>query len=260
MERPNNLAQRLFTPVETFFEEGFRHVADGSVVISSALKNRALAMGVAAEHLIQIPFGADVEGLMPRDRSGARQRLGLNPSYRFLGYVGNINSKEQDLMLKAFSIINRVDDRISLVLIGRSGIKESDIPPDLRNHLIFTGEVSYDELQDYIAACDVMLLPLKDTITNRGRWPSKLNDYLAAGRPVVSCGVGDLQELFSGSAIGALCRDDAESLAETTLKLLALPDLDEMEKNARSIAEKKLSWGMLTEQLESFYLKIMKKN
>lgn len=256
-ERSDNLAQRLFAPVETFFEEGFRQFADGSVVISSALKNRALALGVAAEHLIQIPFGADVEGLEPRDNIGARQRLRLNPSARFLGYVGNINTKERDLMLDAFSIINRLDDRSRLVLIGRSGIKESDVHPDLRDRVRFTGEVSYDELQDYIAACEVMLLPLKDTITNRGRWPSKLNDYLAAGRPVVACAVGDLQELFSGASIGALCRDEVESFAEATLRLLARPDLDDLGKNARSVAEKKLSWGMLTDQLESFYLEIM---
>lgn len=257
VERSNSLAEHLFAPVETFFEERFRHLADGSVVISSALKNRALAMGVGAEHLVQIPFGADVEKMQPRDKNVARQRLGLAPDQPLLGYVGSIMLTDRALMLEAFNLINQTDDQIRLVLIGKCQVIQSDFNPEVRDRVIVTGSISYEDLQDYVAACDVMWLPLRDTIANRGRWPSKIGDYLAAGRPVAACAVGDLKNLFSGDLIGVLSRDDPRDLAETTLSLLARPDLDELGYNARRVAEKELSWDILTDKLEALYLDIL---
>lgn len=257
VERSNSLAERLFAPIETFFEEGFRQYADGSVVLSSALKNRALALGVGAEPLVQIPHGADVENLRPRNKAKARERLGLTADELLLGYVGNILPKDLSLMLEAFKMINRREKRTRLLLIGRVFITEKIIDHDIKNHVRFTGVVSYDELQDYIAVCDVMLLPLKDTVANRGRWPSKVCDYLAAGRPVAATAVGDLQDLFSRKSIGVLSKDEPEDFARATLELLGHPDLEEMGRNARQVAEQELSWEKLTDQLESFYTRVI---
>lgn len=258
MERSNSLAEHFFAPVETFFEERFRHLADGSVVISSALKNRALALGVGAEHLVQIPFGADVERMQPRDKNVARQRLGLPPDQKpILGYVGNILLSDRALMLEAFKLINRKDAQVRLLLIGNCPVTRSDFVPEVQDRVIVTGSISYEMLQDYVAACDVMWLPLKDTIANRGRWPSKIGDYLAAGRPVAACAVGDLKDLFSRELIGVLSRDDPRDLAEATLSLLARPDLGKLGQNARRVAERELAWEILTDRLESFYFRIL---
>lgn len=256
-ERSNSLAERLFAPVETYFEEAFRHLADGSVVITSALKNRALALGVRAEHLVQIPFGADVENLQPLDKITARQRLGLPPDQPLLGYVGNILLSDRALMLEAFKIINRKDDQVRLLLIGNCTMTLSDFGPEVQDRVIVTGSISYKDLQDYVAACDIMWLPLKDTIANRGRWPSKICDYLAAGRPVATTAVGDLKNLFSQEEIGILSGDSPVALAESTLQLLARPDLEELGRNARRVAERELAWDILTDKLEDFYLDVL---
>ena len=258
MERSNNLAQRLFTPVETFFEEGFRQFADGSVVISSALKNRALSLGVGAEHLVQIPFGADVDRLLPRDKLAARRRLDLGIGEKILGYVGTISAKDLDLLMNAYQHLYESDNRIRMIFIGRSGVKKADLNPKIIDGVILTGEITYGALQDYIAACDVMWLPLKDTIANRGRWPSKISDYLAAGRPVAATAVGDLKALFSKAEIGVLSKDEPGDFARATQQLLARPDLEELGRNARRIAETELSWEILTDRLESLYLDILR--
>lgn len=258
-ERSNSLAERLFAPVETFFEEGFRRFADGSVVLTSALKERALSLGVAPRNLVQIPHGADVEAFQPRERAAARQRLGLPPDQPLLGYVGSIMFTDRALMLEAFNLINQADDQIRLVLIGKCQVIQSDFNPEVRDRVIVTGSISYEDLQDYVAACNVMWLPLKDSIANRGRWPSKIGDYLAAGRPVAACAVGDLKNLFSGDLIGVLSRDDPRDFAEATLSLLARPDLEELGHNARRVAEKKLSWDILTDKLETLYLDVLQR-
>jgi len=127
----------------------------------------------------------------------------------------------------------------------------------VQDRVLSMGELSYEDLQDYVAACDVMWLPIRNTIANRGRWPSKIGDYLAAGRPVSACAVGDLINLFSRDSIGVLSRDDPRDFAEATLSLLARPDLDELGHNARRVAERDLAWDILTDKLEKFYLSVM---
>jgi glycosyltransferase involved in cell wall biosynthesis len=256
--RSNSLAERLFAPVETFFEEGFRGYADGSVVLTSALKNRALALGVGAEHLVQIPHGADVERMLPRDKMAARRRLGLGEGKKFLGYVGIISAKDLDLLMQAFEQIYASDNRVRLIFIGRSGVNQAALKPRIIDGVRLTGEITYDALQDYIAACDVMCLPLKNTIANRGRWPSKISDYLAAGRPVAATAVGDLAALFSKAEIGILSQDEPGEFARATQQLLAGPDLEELGRNARRVAETELSWDILTDRLESLYRDILR--
>jgi glycosyltransferase involved in cell wall biosynthesis len=255
-ERSQCLAERGFAPIETFFEEGFRRWADGAVVITSALKERALSLGVRPERLVHLPFGADVEGIHPRRKTAARARLGLSGRGPLLGYVGNILPKDGELLLESFRLINREEKGAKLLMIGRGRLNASHVGPDLNGKVMFTGAVSYDQLQDYMAACDLMVLPLKDTIANRGRWPSKVCDYLAAGRPVAATAVGDLKNLFSGKPIGGLSQDTPESFAANTLELLRHPRLTEMGRNARLVAEQELSWGLLTDRLESFYIRV----
>ena len=103
-----------------------------------------------------------------------------------------------------------------------------------------------------------MLLPLKDTISNRGRWPSKVNDYLAAGRPIVASAVGDIQELFSQHRIGIAIKDTPEAFSDVINELLSDAfRLDEFGKNARHVAETKFAWPILAQQLETHYFKIL---
>ena len=228
------------------------------MVISSALKNRALSLGVGAEHLVQIPFGADVDRLLPRDKMAARRRLDLGKGKKFLGYVGTISANDLDLLMHAYEQLYESDNRIRLILIGRSGVNKADLNPKIIDGVMLTGEITYEALQDYIAACDVMWLPLRNTIANRGRWPSKISDYLAAGRPVAATAVGDLAALFSKAEIGILSKDEPEDFARATQQLLARPDLEELGRNARRVAETELSWDILTDRLESLYHDILR--
>jgi glycosyltransferase involved in cell wall biosynthesis len=141
-------------------------------------------------------------------------------------------------------------------MIGRTDFKAEELAADIRPAVVFTGVIDYEMLQDAIAACDAMLLPLCDNLANRGRWPSKICDYLAAGRPVVACAVGDLVELFSNERIGILTKDEPDAFAKAILTLLD-DDLEAIGQNARTTAERELDWAILTAKLESFYLKML---
>ena len=259
VERPGGLGDRLFGPIETLWEESFRRCADGTVVISSSLRERAISLGVAPNSIVRIPYGADVEGIQPGARGAARSALGIDPGVPVLGYVGLMFERDASLLLHSFALIRAQDPRVKLFLIGNTNIRVS-APLLEEGAVVLTGRVSYERLQQYIAACDAMLLPFKDSVANRGRWPSKVCDYLAAGKPVVATRVGDVEALMQKGCCGVLAADAPADFASATLAALGSRDgLARMGQNARKIAETDLDWRILTDQLEQFYLQVLGK-
>jgi glycosyltransferase involved in cell wall biosynthesis len=117
-----------------------------------------------------------------------------------------------------------------------------------------TGRLPYTEVNRPLCACDALVLPLRDNRANRGRWPSKLNDYLCVSRPVVATAVGEVERLLRPCRAGILVQDDAESLAEGLEA--ALSDSDraaQVAENARWIAETVLPWERVVRDLLAFY-------
>lgn len=256
-ERRNQLLWRMLAPIETFFEEAFRRYADGTTVISQPLYQRALSLNVNESTMIRIPQGSDVDRIRPLDQSQARQALGLPLDAPLLGHLGVLQPKDAALLLNAFKIIRKCHGHCKLIMIGnhRVNIEQYEIG---RNSVIETGYVDYENLVRYLAGCDVLMLPLRNTISNQARWPSRINDYLAVGRPIITCPVGDVSELFREHNIGLLAPDNPQDFAGATLSLLEDQALrEEMGFNARRIAEEQLSWEILTVQLEKFYRKIL---
>lgn len=255
-ERRGNALDRVFAPVETYFEEAFRTYADGTVVLSAALEQRAVALGVRRDRVVRIPHGADVEGIKPLDKEGARRAVGLPADTPIIGYVGLLFERDADLLTKTFSVISSRNPRVVLCIIGNSNMR---VPDEwlASGRVIVTGPITYERLKNYIAACDVMLLPLKDSLANRGRFPSKVSDYLASGRPVVATRVGDVSSLIEAGGCGAIAGDTPEEFAAQVLALLESGDLPRLGVNARRTAEQHLDWRLLTDDLERFYHQVL---
>ena len=249
-ERPTGTAiQILARPLETFFEEHFRGRADGTTVISTALAQRAASLGIPADRILKISQGSDVDGVVPRDRDASRSRLGLPRDVPIVAYLGVLLSSDAGLLVDSFRILREQRPDAQMLIIGDP---KKAIPDD--PSIIKTGFVQLDDMVSYLAAADVLLLPLKDTVANRGRWPSKVNDYMAAGRPIVATAVGDCVGLFAEQAIGVATTDDAESFAAGIRSLLDDSSRRaEMGARARDVAERVFAWPILTERLESYY-------
>lgn len=245
-------------PIETYYEEHFRTLADGTTVINTPLRQRALELGVPAPAIHWLPNGADVQTIRPLQRREARQKLALPVDEPIIGHVGQIYPPDLTLMLASFEKVRAYHPHALLLLIGNHKVD----PETIGDHeIVSSGYVTDEQLNHYLAACDLMWLPLRNTGMNQGRLPMKINDYMSAGRATVSTAVGDLAGLFQDDhSVGALASDDPASFAAATLSLLADPRaLRHLEHNARHIAETKFDWRIVTAGLEDFYDRIMKR-
>ena len=89
---------------------------------------------------------------------------------------------------------------------------------------VFAGYVDDRELERIFRTARALLLPLHDDDRSRTRLPNKLPEYLASGRPVVTCSVGDLTEFLvhRESAYLATAGDEA-GFADQVLEILLDP-------------------------------------
>lgn len=252
-ERDGWLVKTLIGPLEQLFEEKPRPHADGTVVISRALGQRAAALGIDPGKILYLPPGADPDSVRDTDQAAARHKLGLNAEGRYVGYLGNIYQRDADLLFAAMARLRSGDAR--LIMVGDPGCR---VPADLRSRVSITGRLSFEDMLDYLSACDVLALPLSDTIANRGRWPSKVNEYVAVGRPTVACDVGDVADLLRDNDIGLLVPPDAGEFAAAVDELLEDEHrATEMGDRARNVARTSYSQDAIAGKLEDFYQKII---
>lgn len=255
-ERPRWIIRTLLRPFETFFENHYRAAADGLTEFSSLLRQKAVALGVSPERIIHISNGSSLDELYPLPQAEARAALGLPLAAPIIGYIGAIFRRDAHLMAQAFTHVRAAYPEARLLLIGyfNEPIERWLDPAGI----IRTGRISYAQVNQYLAACDVCWMPLCDSGANRGRIQLKLNDYMAVGKPVVATAVGDGAEWIRRWQFGLLAENTPESLAAQVLKLLADPALGIMlGERGRAIAETKFRWDDIALELEAFYAYIL---
>jgi len=247
MERSGRLWAGTFGRIESWFEEHYRLRAAAATVISSALESRLRALGFAGPILLS-RHGCDPEAVKPIDRGVARAALGLNADTRYLVHVGTLRERNARLLRRAVELVHD-SHRAELLLVGGSDPR-IDWPESVRR----PGRVSYRDLQRFIAASDLALLPEVDSVANRHRWPSKANDYFMLAKPVVATDVGDIATVLRERSAGVVTAPEAETFAAGIGSLLEDPErAATLGANGRRLAETDLDWRRLAEALEQLY-------
>jgi glycosyltransferase involved in cell wall biosynthesis len=250
-ERDGWLVRNLIGPLEQWFEEKPRLHADATVVISRALGQRAAGLGIDVNTMLLLPPGADPSAIRETTVRSAREACGLSAEGKLVGYLGNIYQRDAELLFETLRRIRTPNTR--LLMVGEPGC---EVAESVQERVSITGRLPFDKMLDCLSACDVLALPLSDTIANRGRWPSKVNEYVAVGRPTVACDVGDVAELLRDGEIGLLVRPDAQEFAARLSELLEDPDrASAMGARARAVARTTYSQDAIAARLEDFYHK-----
>jgi len=252
-ERSGWLVRTLFGPVETWFEEAFRTKADGTTTISRALAERAQTLGVPANLIWTFPNGCDPDGVRPGDRDQARRALDIPPGVPLVVHVGVLTPPDMAQLSEVFRQVEAEEPGARLVLVGNH---KAPLPPSLgSNGVVRTvGFVPSQTLGLWLSAADVCVVPLVDTPNNRGRWPGRINDYLAAGRATVLPAVGDAAILIERHGAGWTCPPNTEAMARTLLRALRNPEARRRAgERARELAQGELAWSVLAERLEAAY-------
>ncbi len=106
-----------------------------------------------------------------------------------VGFIGgiDIHTFDPDLFVRVASELSDT----CFALVGACSLPEEwcTLP-----NVHFIGRVPYDEVADYMAACDVLIMPWNESDWIRACNPVKLKEYLAIGRPIVSTPFDELEQ------------------------------------------------------------------
>jgi len=243
---------------EERMEEEIVKFADAVTVISRSLEDRAADLGVRRSRLLRFPSGAPLDQVSPLDKQECRRKLGIDPGPILFGYVANYHPDEH-IFLEAVGKALRAVKGARVVVVGPPFTEGLAEEYGVAEGLMAVGRRPFEEIPVWLGACDVLLLPLADNISNRGRWPNKIGDYLASGRPIVTNRVGDAPEYVERGGAGVVTDPNVEAFAEgivaTAQQKHRWPTWG---REARAIAERELSWssinGRVAEFLESMDL------
>jgi phosphatidylinositol alpha-1,6-mannosyltransferase len=254
--------RELFGRFETFFEEHFRRRLDGLTTISSALLERGVTLGVPRERCLRLPGGADLSATFSTipSKEESLKALNIPAGASVVCFSGLDVLIDLPLALRAFERIAAARPGTVLLLVGPTPGLVRKLAPSrsLAARIICTGPVPYAELPRHLVAADVFLMPYANKISNIGRWPNKVCDYMCIGRPTVSNPIGEVKRLFEEFGVGMLAAETAGSMANAVLTLLDDPERARtIGQQARATAVNVFAWEHLIEDLERWYYRIL---
>lgn len=252
------LAQPVYR-ASRFLERGLKGWADLCTATSRPLL-RILQdqIGVDSWRTLHLPSGCDLKTAFPASMLAARNQLGLPADALIVGRTcssDRITPTEMQAMLALADRYRALTGREALIyLIGPCDPKKYPKLFAGNCQVRFTGKLKPEQVPVHLAACDLFLLIEDDEVNCRFRGPIRLNDYLAAGRPVVCNSIGDHVVTLTAHEACVVADDFAAPNAVLDVVLTNAVDRDAMGRRARALAEGRLCWDNLGRKLESLIL------
>lgn len=178
--------------------------------------------GVIAENIALVPNGVSkLPEIKPADPA-LKAKLGIENGDKVVGYVGSFNSYEGlDVLLKACTELVQQGQKIKLLLVGNSNTaRNSESTP----WLIQVGRVPHEQVADYYALIDAVVIPRRPLQVCKLVPPMKAAEALAYGKRLVVSNVAPLAEY--ANKFGGVESFEAgrfESLATALQESLKLP-------------------------------------
>ncbi|MGE3153642.1 MAG: glycosyltransferase family 4 protein [Nitrospiraceae bacterium] len=179
-----------------------------------------------------IPYGINLEYFAPRDRSAARDVLGIPQDVHvilFLAEMVDNRRKGFSLLQEALKECSRQVDRLWLLSVGHNPPR---LPAEMRgSHLSYVGNDRFLSLA--YSAADLFVIPsLQDNL------PNTVLEAMACGIPVLGFDVGGIRDMVRPGLTGVLVDPgDIGGLRDAMAALLNEPAaLHRMSRQARETA------------------------
>lgn len=181
---------------------------------------------------------AKEEILIPEDIKNIRKPV--------IGYFGVIDER---IDLELLQKTAQLQPDMAFVMIGPlAKIGEEDLPRE--KNIYYLGMKSYRQLPNYLKAFDIAMMPFALNEATKFISPTKTLEYMAAGKPIVSTAIKDVQRDYS-HCISII--DTAENFSQTLEELWKVHQPD-VSKDYNDILEK-TSWdataGKMLNQINS---------
>lgn len=171
--------------------------------LNTHMKAELVRRGIDERKIELVPNGVSELPLQKHPDAALRTRLGITANDKVVGYVGSFTAYEGlDVLLQACTELVQNGEKIKLLLVGdnhpvigssatnlaNSGLNETP------NWLIQVGRVPHDQVADYYALLDAVVIPRKPLPVCELVPPMKAAEALTYGKRLVVSDVAPLAE------------------------------------------------------------------
>ncbi|MBT4153840.1 MAG: glycosyltransferase family 4 protein [Candidatus Magasanikbacteria bacterium] len=234
-------------------------VASSFEYVRSTKAARYLAKRPEAWH--ELPFGVDTDRFSPHyvtDHLYKKHALHANtPVLLFVGGMDSAHAfKGIETLLKALSTLKRTEQQMpQVVLVGDGNLRRKYMLMSkgmgLSRYVRFAGRISDEELPEYYAFADAVVLPSDNAAEAFGM---VLIEAYASGTPVIASDLPGVRTVatHAGTVFPA---KDAPALAKVITEFMALPParIEQLKHDARQAAEQVYQWPRVAEELDIIY-------
>jgi uncharacterized SAM-binding protein YcdF (DUF218 family)/glycosyltransferase involved in cell wall biosynthesis len=222
-------AKRIVSSEERLFKE-----ADLVFVTSERLRERAARL---SEHVHVFPFGVSLERFDAVRRGNEAVPDDLRTMKRpIIGYVGGLHQwVDQDLL--AGVAAGMPDATFALVGPEQTDVSRLRLCPNIQ----LLGMRQHQELPRYVKGFDVGIVPYRLTEYTANVYPTKLNEYLAMGIPVVATDLPEIRRF--NQTHGAIVEVAGDPQSFCGAIRAALNDSSAPEVARRIAVAQENSWG-----------------
>ena len=210
------------------------------VGISDGFKRYLVDLGLPPERVAVIYNGVDWENFAAAPPSDELRRVEQLAGKFVVGYIGNLGLAQRlDTVLEAAQQLR--NESVVFLLLGE-GVEKQRLTALARarglQNVRFLQGVPRHDVPSVLAACDALLVILRDDPLFKITIPSKIYEYMAAGKPILCSVGGEATALVVEARCGLPVRpSDGSALADGARALLADPSL------CRALGEAGAAWA-----------------
>ena len=245
--------RRAIKLAETLERFAYRHSA-AITVPTAGMRSTLLRQGEPADRVIHLPNAVDTE----RFAAGA---LPWSHPRRII-YCGTVGMAQGvGTLVDAAAELADVQDELEFLIVGdgaeRAELARVAADKGLTN-VIFAGRVERDSVPALISSADAAVVCLRDVPLFTDALPTKMLEYMAAGRPVVASAAGDAARLVDRAHAGISCApEDPVALAAAVRDVVSdRRRANEMGESGRRYVEEHYSRDAFVDVLEAIVLRV----
>jgi glycosyltransferase involved in cell wall biosynthesis len=213
----------LLERIELFFYRSADHV----VTVTEGFREDLIRRGIPADRVTTITNGVDLDVFQPAEADPAvRRKLGVKTSETLALYIG-AHGISHGLTSVADAASRLEADGIHLAFVGDGAAKQKLVNHVAELHvdnITLLPSVPRDEVPPIVNAADICIVPLRDLALFSSFIPSKIFEFLGAGKAVVGAVRGEPARILRNAGATVVDPEDPIALAEAILELAKDPE------------------------------------
>ena len=230
------------------------------------LSKYAVSMGSSLENTEKFLYGVNTKIFFPMSKDlSLLHKLKFSDNDKILVFMGTIyNFAGLDYFISKFYLIEKQFSNVKFLIVGDGPYKKTlekiILKHNLESKIHITGFVDQKEIPNYLSLADICINTFDINDVTKRIIPTKILEYLACGKPVITTPLLGIKEFFPSEDFG-VSYSTPELFHQSVIDLLLNKQkMDKMAQDGSNYVKNTLDWELITDSLLEKFRTIIKEN